>query len=178
MPVFHINTVHLIGYWRSLARGALTPPRQAFNPAEVGELLPQVFMLELGAGALPFRLAGEFLIDLHGKPLRGLDFQSLFTPGGRRVVTQAAMSALNNPDPTVLTCDGFSAEGRQLGLEITLAPLAGADGRVERLLGLYQPTSLVARLGGKPVVEMNARVTAGEGRNHLRLVVNDGLRLG
>lgn len=176
--MFHINTVHLIGYWRSLAQGAVTPPRQAFNPAEVGELLPQVFMLDLGAGSLPFRLAGEFLIDLHGKPLRGLDFQSLFTPGGRRVVTQAALAALNDPDPTVLTCDGFSADGRQLGLEITLAPLAGADGRVERLLGLYQPTSLVARLGGKPVVEMNARITAGEGRNHLRLVVNDGLRLG
>ena len=66
-----------------------------------------------------------------------------------------------------------------MGLEITLAPLAGADGRVERLLGLYQPTSLVARLAGKPVTEINARLgTADGGRNgHLKLVVNDGLRI-
>jgi len=175
--VFHTNTEHLIGYWRSLTLGTATPRRQAFDPAQVSELLPQIFMLELGTGALPFRLAGEFLIDLHAKSLRGSDFQALFSPVGRRVVTQAALSALNDPDPSVLTCEGFSQDGRTLGLEITLAPLAGQDGRVERLLGLYQPTSLVARLGGKPVVEMNARLASGDGRGHLRLVVNDGLRI-
>lgn len=175
--MFHTNTEHLIGYWRSLARGTTTPTRRDFDPAGVAELLPQIFMLELGTGALPFRLAGEFLIDLHGKPLRGVDFQTLFSPSGRRVVTQAALSALNDPDPSILTCEGFSADGRSLGIEITLAPLTGIDGHVERLLGLYQPTSLVARLGGKPVVEMNARLTAGETRSHLRLVVNDGLRI-
>ncbi len=175
--MFHTNTEHLIGYWRSLATGASAPSRQAFDPAAVGELLPQIFMLELGTGALPFRLAGEFLIDLHARPLRGVDFQTLFSAAGRRVVTQAALSALNDPDPSILTCEGFSEDGRALGLEITLAPLSGADGRVERLLGLYQPTSLVARLAGKPVVEINARLANGDGKGHLRLVVNDGLRI-
>ncbi|MBX7248868.1 MAG: PAS domain-containing protein [Caulobacteraceae bacterium] len=175
--MFHTNTDHLIGYWRSLSRGAATPRRTDFDPAAVAELLPQIFMLELGAGSLPFRLAGEFLIDLHGKTLRGLDFQTLFSPGGRRVVTQAALSALNAPDPVVLLCEAVSAEGRTLTLEIVLAPLAGEDGRVERLLGLYQPTSLVARLGGRPVAEINARLANDDGRGHLRLVVADGLRI-
>jgi hypothetical protein len=176
-PVFHSNTEHLLGYWRALARGAAAPLRSAFNPAAVAELLPQLFMLDLGTGALPFRLAGEFLIDLHAKPLRGQDFQTLFSPGGRRVVTQAALSALNDPYPSVLACEAFSAEGRSLTMEIVLAPLAGREGRVERLLGLYQPTSLVARLGGKPVVEMNARLAGGDGRGRLKLAAVAGLRI-
>lgn len=175
--MFHSNTEILIGYWRSLSVRGATPSRQAFDPAQVSELLPQIFMLELGSGALPFRLAGEFLIDLHGKPLRGRDFQTLFSPMGRRVVTQAALSMLNTPDVAVLAAEGFSAEGRSVGLEIALAPLAGAEGRVERLLGLYQPTTLVARLAGKPVVEVNARLASGETGSHLRLVVNEGLRI-
>lgn len=175
--MFHSNTELLIGYWRSLSIGGRVPHRADFDPARVPDLLPQVFMLELGTGALPFRLAGEFLIDLHGKPLKGVDFQSLFSAGGRRVITQAAMTALNDPEVSVLHAEGWSDEGRSVGLEILLAPLAGEGGRVERLLGLYQPTTLVARLSGKPVVEINARLAAGEGRNHLKLVVNEGLRI-
>jgi hypothetical protein len=175
--VFHSNTELLIGYWRSLSVGPAVPDRRDFDPARVAELLPQIFMLDLGAGALPFRLAGEFLIDLHGKPLRGVDFQTLFSAGGRRVVTQAALAALNAPDVSVLAAEGFSDEGRSVGLEVTLAPLAGPQGRVERLVGLYQPTTLVARLAGKPVVEINARLAAGETGSHLKLVVNEGLRI-
>ncbi len=38
-----------------------------------------------------------------------------------------------------------------LGAKFALAPLLGEDGSVERLLGLYQPTSSLARLLGKPV---------------------------
>jgi hypothetical protein len=175
--VFHSNTELFIRYWRSLATGAGAPSRSAFDPAQVAELLPQSFMLELGTGALPFRLAGEFLIDLHARPLRGVDFQTLFSQGTRRVVTQAALSALNEQEAAVLTGEGFSEEGRAVGLEIVLAPLTGPDGRVERLLGLYQPTSLVARLAGKPVVEINARLAGGELKSHLKLVVADGLRI-
>lgn len=175
--MFHSNTDALIGYWRSLSVGGRIPHRADFDPARVPDLLPQIFMLELGTGTLPFRLAGEFLIDLHGRPLRGVDFQTLFSTGGRRVVTQAALSALNSPEAAVLAGEGWSEEGKSVGLEIALAPLAGAQGRVERLVGLYQPTTLVARLAGKPVTEINARLASGEPGGHLKLVVNEGLRI-
>lgn len=177
--MFHFNTELLIGYWRSLRLGAAAPDRRAFDPVQVAELLPQIFMLDLGRGELPVRLAGEFVIDLHARALRGVDFQSLFSEGGRRVVTQAALTALTLPEPVVLDVDAFSADRRRLGLEILLAPLAGVDGRTERLLGLYQPTNLVARLGGKAVVEMDARLAAapGGGAQHIRLAAIDGLRI-
>lgn len=177
--MFHSNTEQLMGYWRSLKTGDAAPLRRDFDPAGVFELLPQVFMLELGPGVMPFRLAGEFLIDLHGRALKGVDFQSLFSAPGRRIAAQAAISALNDPEPVVLEAEGVNEDGRALGLEIVLAPLNGPDGRAERLVGLYQPTGLVARLAGKPVTEMTARlaVHATDRGAHLKLAAVDGLRI-
>jgi len=177
--VFHFNTERVIGYWSDLRRGSSLPARQAFDPAAIAQLLPQIFMLELGRASLPFRLAGEFLIDLHGRPLKGVDFQDLFSPAGRSMAARAIDSVLNEPEPVVLEAEGFSVDGRSVNLEILLAPLAGADGRVERLLGLYQPTTLVARLAGQPVVELDARLAmhATARGAHLKLAAVDGLRI-
>ena len=83
--------------------------------------------------------------DLHGKPLRGLDFQTLFSPSGRRVVTQAALSALNDPDPSTLACEGFSDDGRMLGLEITME-----NGRVQQANYNNYP---ILRMAHAPEVE-------------------------
>ena len=177
--VFHSNTEQLMTYWRGLRTGSAAPLRRDFDPTAVFELLPQVFMLDLGPGVLPFRLAGEFLIDLHGRPLKGTDFQSLFAPAARRVVSQAAMAALADAEPAVLDAEGVSDDGRAVTLQLMLAPLAAADGRPERLVGLCQPTTLVARLAGKPVVEMTARLAApaGERTGRLKLAAVDGLRI-
>lgn len=177
--MFHFNTERMIGYWNELRRGSALPARQSFDPSVVAPLLPQIFMLELGRASLPFRLAGEFLIDLHGRPLKGVDFQDLFSPAGRSMAARATAAALNDPEPVVLEAEGFSAEGRSVNLEILLAPLAGAGGRVERLLGFYQPTTLVARLAGEPVVELDARLAlhATARGAHLKLAAVDGLRI-
>lgn len=174
--MFHFNTEQVIGYWRGLRSGAALPVRQAVDPAGMAELLPQVFMLDLGPATLPFRLAGEFLIDLHGRPLKGVDFQSLFTLPGRRMVARAIEQVMREGEPAVLLSEGFSGDGRSVTLEILLAPLAGADGAPERLLGLYQPTSLVARLAGKPVVELDARLNQPEMMRgpYLKLAAVDG----
>ena len=177
--VFHNNTEQLMAYWRSLRRGGALPVRRDFDPTQVFELLPQLFMLDIGAARLPFRLAGEFLIDLHGKPLKGVDFQGLFVTASRRIVAQATLAALGDPEPVVLDAEAFTEDGRSMTLEIMLAPLTDAEGRPERLLGLYQPTSLVARLHGKPVVGMSATmaVHATNRGAHLKLAAVDGLRI-
>ncbi len=66
-----------------------------------------------------------------------------------------------------------------------LAPLVGASGEVDRLLGFYQPLSTLVRLHGQPLVEMAHRLTVYAGsdlaRNqkgsHLRLAAVDGRRI-
>lgn len=178
--MFHFNTERVIGYWRSLRAGGVMPSRQAFDPAELASLLPQLFMLDLGPAALPFRLAGEFLIDLHGRPLKGADFQSLFSLPGRSMAARATAAALQDWEPVVLDAEGYSEDGRSVSLEILLAPLADIDGaRIERLVGLYQPTTLVARLAGKPVTLLDARlaVHAAARGTHLKLAAVDGRRI-
>jgi hypothetical protein len=56
--MFHSNTEQLIDYWRSRRTPGLAPLRAAVDPAELVELLPQIFMLGRQApGQYEVRLA-------------------------------------------------------------------------------------------------------------------------
>jgi hypothetical protein len=94
----------------------------------------------------------------------------------------------------VLEASGWSAIGDELRLEITLAPLVGPTGEMDRVLGLYQPTSSVRRLFGARIETLTlkevrpaevgplsalaaAHAPAARDRTHLRLVALDGARL-
>jgi hypothetical protein len=70
---------------------------------------------------------------------------------------------------------------RGSGSRLVFAPLsAGPHGEADRLIGLYQPTSMLARLDGRPVHRLSIRrvhpeVAANDAR--LRLVAVDGRRI-
>jgi hypothetical protein len=51
----------------------------------------------------------------------------------------------------IASAHGRSLSGAEARLEILLAPLAGRQGQVDRLLGLYQPTSPLFRLRGRRI---------------------------
>jgi hypothetical protein len=60
----------------------------------------------------------------------------------------AIEAALNRRQSVIATAHGRSLAGGEARLEILLAPLASRHGQVDRLLGLYQPTSPLFRLQG------------------------------
>jgi len=178
--MFHSSTQRLVDYWRSLRTGDQAPARAAFDPARMADVLPQVFIVGLDGDALPFRLAGGLLTDLHGRGLRGEDFGRLWSRQGRGALNGAAAAAVRDREPVVLRAEGFTDEGQPLGLEIVLAPLTGPDGRIDRLVGLYQPTTTVARLRNRPLVELHPRLTvyaAPQAEPHLKLAAVDGRRI-
>ncbi|HRD26974.1 MAG TPA: hypothetical protein PLO65_01600, partial [Caulobacter sp.] len=41
-----------------------------------------------------------------------------------------------------------------VGMEVLLAPLRGPRGDVDRFIGLYQPTAMIARLLGRPALAL------------------------
>lgn len=189
--MFHNNTQRLIEDWNARRGGRLVPARADISPGAFRELLPQVFMLGSDDdGAELFRLVGGLLADLHARDLRGVDFFSLWMPGDRRQVYDAVGRARRSGGPVVLSASGWTAEGDEAKLEIVLAPLTGPTGELDRVLGLYQPTSSLRRLMGRPLVALTLNgVEAAEdeisvpapvrkpSRDHLRLVVLDGVRL-
>lgn len=180
--MFHSNTELLIDYWRAAKGDALLPARSDVDPADFAALLPQVFIAgRRNAGAYPLRLVGEFVIDLHARALRGEDLFQLWARGHRIELQIALDQALRRSEPVVISAEGRTDAGDALRLEVMFAPLAGPGGEADRLLGLYQPTSAVHPLRGRPVRELLIRAVGGSDARvqppRLRLAAVNGRRL-
>jgi hypothetical protein len=180
--MFHSNTELLIDYWRSRQRGDASPARADIDPAHFAPLLSQVFIAgRRGSGVYPLRLVGEFIVDLHRRVSRGDDHALFWAPGHRLELHLSLERALRHPQPVVISAEGRTDEDVDLRLEVLYAPLAGPDGVADRFLGLYQPTSEVALLRGRPVRELMIRAVGGLDRSlvtpRLRLAALDGRRI-
>ena len=179
--MFHSNIELLIDYWRARRGDAALPARNDIDPADFAPLLPQVFMAgRRGSGVYPLRLVGEFVIDLHGRGLRGEDAARLWSPGHRLELQLALEKGVRLPEPVVISAEGATDEGAELRLEVLFAPLAGPDGEADRFLGLYQPTSALAALRDRPIRELMIRAVGGTDATpapRLRLAALHGRRI-
>lgn len=190
--MFHANTQTVIEDWNTRRGARSAPERTDISPAAFRHLLPQLFILGRDeTGAEPFRLAGGLLVDLHARDLRGVCFFSLWSPADRAAVREALETARRSLAPVVLEASGWTAAGDSARLEIVLAPLVGPTGELDRVLGLYQPTSSVRRLMGAAIVALSlgeVRVAEPDSaamplplpprdRRHLRLAAFNGERV-
>ena len=193
--MLHSNTLALIEEWRTRRGSARLPLRTDLSPAAFGPLLPQLFVLGLDAGRERVRLAGGLLHDLHGRELRGVEFASLWAGMDRARILAAVADSRRTALPVVLRAQGVTAEGSAIGLEIAVCPLIGPTDVADRTIGLYQPTSLTARLQGRTVERLHltgvepvedeaqgypvARAAQGpSARAALRLVIDNSRRVG
>ncbi len=180
--MFHSNIELLIDYWRATRGDAPLPARADIDPADFSGLLPQVFIAtRRDSGVYPLRLVGEFVIDLHGRSLRGEDLMRLWAPSHRIELQLALEQALRRRDPVVISAEAQTDEGVQLRLEVLFAPFAGPGDEADRFLGLYQPISTVAALRGRPIRELMIRAVGGADTRlvgpRLRLAALDGRQI-
>jgi hypothetical protein len=181
--MFHSNTEQLIDYWRLRRGRGSAPARASINPAELTHLLPQIFMTgRMAAGQYPFRLVGGFVADLHGCDLRQDNLLRLCDAVSRPPLQLALEAARRPPHPVVADCEAITDDGLRLSMEIVIAPLIGPTGEIDRFIGLYQPTSPVAALRGRPVRLLSVRSirrvdASGERVSGLRLAAVDGRRI-
>ena len=192
--MFHAYTRKVIDDWNARRGARRAPDRSDIQPGAFSDLLPQLFILGRGEEKRePFRLAGGLLTDLHDRDLRGVDFFSLWLGADREKARTALEDARQTGAPMVIDASGWSAAGDEVRLEITLAPLVGPTGEMDRVLGLYQPTSSVRRLLGAriegltlnevraaelgPLAAFVPAAPAPRDRSHLRVVAIDGARV-
>ena len=185
--MFHSNTEQLIDYWRQRRGNAAVPQRSAIDPTDFAQLLPQVVILgRRGPGQYHFRLAGGFVSDLHGRGLRSEDLMRIWRLDDRTQVQLALESIRRRSAPLVIEteAEALSDSPGLMSLEIVLMPLAGVNGEVDRMLGLYQPTSPAAALRGHPIrpFKLNAIRTVGDDGEgqlpQLRLAAVNGRSIG
>lgn len=175
--MLHPNTERLAEYWRDQAGPSGLPARTAINPADFARLLPQVFMLgRTEGGALPFRLAGGFVADLHARDLRGVNVLTLWSPKDQLQLRSALEQARRRPQPIIVTAQARSAAGGSVGIEVLFAPLSSRSGTADRFIGLYQPLGMVQKLEGEPVSQLVIETLQGAdlAMPQLRLAALDG----
>jgi hypothetical protein len=181
--MFHSNTELLIDHWRAQKGLRAAPARASINPAAFPALMPQVFILgRTRPGEYNFRLVGGFVDDLHGGHLNVIDPLKLWAAAYRTSLQLALEAVRRQPEPLVIACEGRTRGGQTVGLEIMLAPLAGPKGEIDRLLGLYQPTTPMAALLGQPVEALLIRAittagTAAADFPRLKLAAIDGRQI-
>lgn len=157
--MFHSGTQRLIDLWSGLPGAGRIPMRADFDPVTLGRTLPQAMIINRGQATLPVRLAGGWIETLHGAPLRGSDWLSLWQPDSRPLIRASVVQAFREARPVVLA----AAAARSSGVyEIVLAPLRGPDGTADRIIGLYQWTRPADR-AARDVGLMTARMAIGVG---------------
>lgn len=172
--MFHSGTQTLIDHWTALPEARRIPSRAAFRPMVFGPLTPQLFMVEREAARI--RLAGGWIERLHGSPLGGADWLTLWRDDSRAMVTSAMVQAFREARPVVLAADAPRLEGV---IEIVIAPLRNRDGDADRLVGLYQAVNPLDRQADA-VGSLTARLSIGVGgigRAPLSLAAVDGRRI-
>ncbi|MGJ3231126.1 MAG: PAS domain-containing protein [Oceanicaulis sp.] len=150
--LLHANTKTLLAYWEARRRGEPAPARADIAPQDLGALLSHIFLLRrMDRDHHVFRLAGTGLCRLHKREFRDQNFLSLWSDFDRAHMAALLEGALGAPAPARALCEAVTLDGRACAVEVTLLPLRGPEGWLDRALGLYQPLD-PDRLGGRPVL--------------------------
>ena len=153
----HINTKTILSYWETRRRSAPAPARADIAPADLGSLLSHIFLLRrMDSQHHVFRLAGSELCKLHCREFRDQNFLSLWLGQDRHHVMALLEGALGEPAPARAIVDALTLDGRKCEVELTVLPLRGPEGWLDRVLGLYQPIN-PSDLGGRPIVRHKVR---------------------
>jgi len=180
--MFKPNTERLLDYWRARRGGRPAPQRADIDVADFPALAPLVFLAEMHPGGdVRFRLAGERVAALAGRPLRAESLLALWAPEHRGRVSRLLTTALASAEPLVLASaaavEGPGGGGDEACLEWLFAPLAGPYGALDRFLGLCQPGAGPAlRVGPLRIVAVNGLADAAR-RARLRLAALDGRQI-
>lgn len=152
-PMLHPHSKAMLQAWRRLSHrgGTGSEPDPLVDDCET--MLGSLFVLQrVEAGVWTFRTAGAKLEKLLGRALQDQDFLSLWH-GADRLMVGGVLDAIETAvNPAILRARGQTLTARRVELEIPLAPLEMPQGRVTRVLGLYQTLGGLPMLDGRPIV--------------------------
>jgi hypothetical protein len=138
----------LYAYWDGLRAGRVAPTRLEIDPARLGAILPEIFLLErTDAGAYCYRLAGTRLCEMFGTELRGSDFLGGWSASDRAVLAGDLKLTCEEGAGTLLTVETGADSVRRVELEAILLPLTHADAAAGRVIGAMSPITSPHWLG-------------------------------
>lgn len=144
----HKTSQILYAYWNEVRGNRIAPRRFDIEPARIGSILPETFILErVEAGCFRFRLAGTRIFETFGIEFRGRNFLDLWC-GADRENIQSQLATLTSGSGVVqLTFDAIAEDGRRARFESILLPLTHSSHVLDRIVGSISCISPPAWLG-------------------------------
>jgi hypothetical protein len=144
----------LYAYWDGLRAGRIAPLRLEIDPARIGSILPEIFLLERTDPAVYcYRLAGTRLCEIFGAELRGSNFLDGWSTTDRAILAGHLRLTCDQGAATLLTAEASADSVRRVELEAILLPLMHANAPAGRVIGAMSPMSSPHWLGHERLTE-------------------------
>lgn len=126
----------LYAYWNDVRGDRIAPRRFDVEPAQIGGILAETFILECGAGEpAVFRLAGTRICDQFGREFRGTPFLEVLHPADRTAIAAQFEEVRNQGAVLVLETEASLDLRRSVRFEMMILPLIHTDSTISRILG-------------------------------------------
>ena len=176
--IMHTNTKAMLQAWKRMNNSGHSE-HGGPSADDYPGLLGRLFVIEqVRTGVVNFRIAGETLSPLLGRDLIGTNFLDLWSGTDRKLASALLDSILQDSRPGVIRMSGKTHHGRQLDIEIAIAPLEQRVNGGKRFLCLYQTLGGEAMLKNQPIATHKIKSLfppestsePARKRSHLRLV--------
>lgn len=144
----------LYAYWNELRAGRVAPRRLEIEPARIGSILPETFMLERAdPTTYRYRLAGTRLCEIFRAELRGTNILDGWAEPDRAALARHLASACAQGAVTLLTIEASAGPARRVQLEGILLPLMHSNSTIDRVIGAMTATTSPHWLGHEHLSE-------------------------
>jgi hypothetical protein len=152
----HKTSKSLYAYWNALRGGRMAPRRFEIEPVNLGEALPDTFILERqDQTTFPYRLAGTRLCERFRKEFRGHDFLAGWSAADSLTLRNRLNSISMHGGVSLVLAQAQSAGGKTLHVEVLILPLIHGQDIADRFLGVLSPIEAPAWLGFDPLCAMH-----------------------
>lgn len=154
----HPSARALLAYWDRLRNGRAAPERAEIDPAEIGRLLGDIFLLENGDNPRhAVRLAGTRLCALIGHEMRGRGLGAFFAAEDRPTLFGLLEAVADGQIPAVASLLGETDDGRSVDLEMLLLPLRHRGRTHARMFGSIVPLDVPYWTGTEPLARLRIK---------------------
>lgn len=149
----HKTTRSLYAYWNEVRGDRLAPKRFEIEPARIGAILPDTFILErVSAQAYTFRLAGTRIHDQFMAEFRGVDFLDGWSAVDRATLEDQLSTMGQQGGVALLTMLAATSGGRSARFEVLILPLVHTRDSIDRFLGSIAALEEPDWFGSEPLV--------------------------
>ncbi len=144
----HPTSQALYAYWNEIRGERIAPQRLEIQPARIGAILPDTFILERSdSRTFRYRLAGTRVCARFGMELRSLNFLDRWSLGDRAMLEEHLAAITETGRVGVFTGEALAGRKSAATFEIVILPLVHTGSAIDRFLcaiSLFEEPELLA----------------------------------